>query len=823
MKKGLSSIISTVLLVLITVVSIGVVAVVVLNSNQNYLNQISEDTNFIGVDFAISRLSIQNNSNISFLLERKSGGKEISGFYILLKDSNSLTSLVKKYGTTQINETQRIWIYINESDMELKLNGKIIEISIYPLKISEEGREIISKFPDKNSVGGGGGGGGGGSFEIYNIPAKACGDKIDNDADGYIDADDLGCAVNGIYNSFIEDENISKGCNPNPDPNNLVLNGRMECDLDSNGIPDSWITEANDSNHILSWNKEEGNRLLFSEYTGLENSGINSFGWHQRYLNVEEGEIYEFGFNISVEGVLPKLDITTLNIQSDVVGASILMYNETGFLIGSGIYLSEWNVNFTEWDESNWTYRDYAPGGRSEWRNIKSSFKIPKGASRVTINTYTRNIAKTYLDDFYLKKLDEDPTKEWMKAGRLEFLKYNEEDFFPIVAHGTPTRNGVALPAEELKEIGFNTFNCRVNFQDSPCYGYVTKLPNPDWTKDPERTVSYTGKTNAISMINSIKDKNNVLYVWASDEVSCKPADYGAVIPDLGSYGAFWKYSQEQIPGVKLFYNQCGNPAPYTGFAEDWKYYFNISDIIGGTANLGNAYPSKGEIPVMGKIGRNVRQRIQSSYDTGKPVLAFAYGFVVYWWSDWDNYRPERWSLYKFTPVNLNRFQIWDQIINGATGVYWFGFYHDEFGDLGEDPYFERQYEVISNLTRELKSLNGVLIESEFYSNWDVDNENIDGMMKVHNGKIYLLTASTHYENIYNVNFNLDKEILSVKALSEDPDGKFDLNKNRTVGFSGNSFTDDFIGYSQSTYSFTNLTEINSPGYAVHIYEIEYT
>ncbi|MBS3089088.1 right-handed parallel beta-helix repeat-containing protein [Candidatus Pacearchaeota archaeon] len=188
-KEGLSEIITTVLITLTAIVSVGIVAVVLTNNNQNYLNQISQDVNFIGIDFSISEFSTQENPKISFLLERKSGGKEISGFYILLRDSNGLSSLIKKYSTTQISETQKIWIYIDESDMELELNGQIIEISIYPLRMSEEGEEIISQFPDKNSVGE--------SFETYNSYND---EYIDEECGRYADNLLAADCLDGKYN-----------------------------------------------------------------------------------------------------------------------------------------------------------------------------------------------------------------------------------------------------------------------------------------------------------------------------------------------------------------------------------------------------------------------------------------------------------------------------------------------------------------------------------------------------------------------------------------------------------------------------------------------
>lgn len=137
-------------------------------------------------------------------------------------------------------------------------------------------------------------------------------------------------------------------------------------------------------------------------------------------------------------------------------------------------------------------------------------------------------------------------------------------------------------------------------------------------------------------------------------------------------------------------------------------------------------------------------------------------------------------------------------------------------------PHLDYHYDQISSITKELDSLYDVLIEPEFYDEWEVSDNRIEIMMKKHDGKIYLFAASAHYEDIHDVTITLDSKytITSVTALNDVINGDIDNPVDRVVAVNGDgkSFTDDFVGDSLATPG-----NLDSPGYAVHVYEIEYS
>jgi hypothetical protein len=191
-------------------------------------------------------------------------------------------------------------------------------------------------------------------------------------------------------------------------------------------------------------------------------------------------------------------------------------------------------------------------------------------------------------------------------------------------------------------------------------------------------------------------------------------------------------------------------------------------------------------------------------------------------WANWDRAREADGSVRRYdiyVPFNLQRFLVWTQIINGATGADFLYTSAINLTDKDYAKYYAHSWKQITAISKELSELYPVLLEPQFYSEWTVSDDNIEIMMKKHNGKIYLFAASTHYEDLRNVTITLDRRyaIGSVKALNDFENGNVDnppTDRSITT-ITGSSFTDDFLGDDGSHAS------APTPGYAVHIYEIE--
>jgi hypothetical protein len=221
---------------------------------------------------------------------------------------------------------------------------------------------------------------------------------------------------------------------------------------------------------------------------------------------------------------------------------------------------------------------------------------------------------------------------------------------------------------------------------------------------------------------------------------------------------------------------------------------------------------------ILDKTRLQVRRAANYVEKNGNNQTVIAFGFGVYEWAEWDGIitNPEWQRFNVYTPFNLQRYQIWSQIINGATGVWFYGIYHMNLSDI----YYAHHWNQVKTLSKELAKLKDVLTVPQFYDKWNVSDNRIEIMMKQSGNKIYLFTANNYYEDLYNIRINLTNisQIISIKVLNEDNNNNINLTANRTIQFSRKSFTDDFK--KQKGAEFEHL-DPNASGYTVHIYEIE--
>lgn len=99
-KKGLSTIVATLLIILLTLVAVGIIWVVVRNVVQGGSEQIDLSTKCLATDVAATKVVDLNNTNFTVTLSRQgSGSDEIGGVKLAFTDANnSATSVVDVSG-----------------------------------------------------------------------------------------------------------------------------------------------------------------------------------------------------------------------------------------------------------------------------------------------------------------------------------------------------------------------------------------------------------------------------------------------------------------------------------------------------------------------------------------------------------------------------------------------------------------------------------------------------------------------------------------------------------------------------------------------------
>ncbi len=140
-KRGLSSVITTVLIILLVIVAVLIVWSFVKPFIFNSGDKINVDE--INSAHVIPGKSVmENQGNLTFVLERKSGSAEIKGYDIVLTDSEKNSAKVRKNITLSQLESKKFEIKDSEHNL-----GEIIKIEVYVVLEGINGKEIVSRYP----------------------------------------------------------------------------------------------------------------------------------------------------------------------------------------------------------------------------------------------------------------------------------------------------------------------------------------------------------------------------------------------------------------------------------------------------------------------------------------------------------------------------------------------------------------------------------------------------------------------------------------------------------------------------------------------------
>ncbi len=858
-KKGISNLIGVIIIILMSIIITAAIFNIL-------INQVKESSS--GVEpkiYAASNINIKilnvefEGDNLRILVENN-GQQDISGFIVKITSSQNevyINNSVDIANKEKLSPLETDYLLIIPAPFGTdKNNYRTIEV--YP-KFEFKGKEEIAdismeEFSFANS---------GSSVKTITPPRTIqCNDKIDNDGDGLVDLNDLGCE-----NSKDNDESDISGCRIDftSIDGNLVQNPNLECDNNHNNLPDNWAKSSESVNHKLYWAEDttgHGSKIIFSDFSGTGNGDENSFSWISSIPVIKPDTWYEFSFNYATEGVEPNINPSdnTLSTSTNWMGVAINFYNSTiknsaTLIRNADNYVWTYGPNMTGWDESVGVYRTYEKKGFENWRTVTKYIKSSSKTVYAEVKTYNYPRGKIYFDNFVLKEVPgnynpEQP--EFKKSGTLDFIKFKGQDYFPIILYGIPKQNNQPISLDLVKENGFNSLAISQYYNNLGYDGVKQLLLNKSlaavvelstfyynnqkliWVNDPGKTLSYTGWNSMKNYIDNWAGFENLLGFNGPDERDCGPNSKGWYMPNLKSFELLKNYKDEKAPKAYLITNYCGTvgqQGPYTKNSEDLiKYYLQYDDILSQTLNTPQAYPYGNEDAYLNNVGKSIRKLIDNSIKQGKnrPVLSFGLG--VYWWSNWDG--KGGWHFNQVIPFNVQRYQVWEQIINGATGVWFWGTYKIKTEDTIEtqniygetvvmnNSYYNYHWKQITTISKELASLYPILLEPNFYSGWQVSNNKIDIMMKKHAGKIYLFTASNHYEDISNVRITLPgytiKKVTAINEVSNENLVQFNRTIT-TISSDKHSFTDNFIG------DYDSSKNINAPGYAVHIYEIEYS
>ncbi|MEM0492866.1 MAG: hypothetical protein QXS02_02775, partial [Candidatus Thermoplasmatota archaeon] len=478
-----------------------------------------------------------------------------------------------------------------------------------------------------------------------------------------------------------------------------------------------------------------------------------------------------------------------------------------------------------KWNETIGVYSSWKPGTTNGWITKERYVYVPENTTKLIFKIINYGIANLYVAKVSFTLLEEKHTPgapSFKKEGEIPIVNFNGEDLFSIGFWGVPSRGGRTITAQELKNAGVNTV---IHFSGlhmaNPNYYYYMDLNelaqygiygmHSDYfggyrllEESNHKIFQNTPQlesllNNRITRFSTYTKHKNFLGVQ-DDEPDSHPLGSG-YLPDLREI----KWHGEQFK--KMFQTSQNTPLRYInlGYARgvytsdnesDLRRYLSQADILSFTQNFplyGKAYTGEYSCYSLEEIGVVTRYLLKESEKAnGKatPVWALPAGWTGYAHPEWlDNKGNIRTDLW--------RFQVYNQIVNGASGVIWFGMldvnlnYH----------YHLTNYLTITKINKELNQLLEVLKQRYYYDLWD-SSVYLEGMLKKLDNNIYLIATNPSDDTLLNVTITLKNQIKikSVSALFENNNGGYDINETREINQGINAFIDTFKPYDVHIY-----------------------
>lgn len=150
-KRGLSSVVTTLIIILLSLVSIGIIWVVVSNiisggSDEVSIEQFSIDVNFLSASI--------NGNNITMTVKRASGIGNMSGMRFVVTDNSNSEDFTVKQSLVELQEKTFSVTILSLTPTNVK------SVIVAPIYISSSGKETVGGVTDTYKFGGGGTGGG---------------------------------------------------------------------------------------------------------------------------------------------------------------------------------------------------------------------------------------------------------------------------------------------------------------------------------------------------------------------------------------------------------------------------------------------------------------------------------------------------------------------------------------------------------------------------------------------------------------------------------------------------------------------------------------
>lgn len=257
-EKGLSTIVATLLIILLTLVAVGIIWVVIRNVIQSNTEQISLGKFTLDLEIKDVLVNFTNHS-LNIKIKRNAGEGEISGLDFIVEDGDN----------TEVVESNLSLKELEERTINLPLSSsinisKIQKVSVAPIFKLESGKEVIGDVKDEYTAGPGG-------LRILTCTLECAGKNCGND---------------GCGGSCLPGCTLPQTCNSNG-----------QC------LSPTWQTG------LISWWRFNGNALDFIGVnhgtvngatlmnTGCKSGQCYSFDGVNDYINLPDSNLFDFPAN----------------------------------------------------------------------------------------------------------------------------------------------------------------------------------------------------------------------------------------------------------------------------------------------------------------------------------------------------------------------------------------------------------------------------------------------------------------------------------------------------------------------------------------------
>ncbi len=359
--KGLSTIVATLLIILLTLVAVAIIWVVVKNIIKSGADEVSMGK--FAIDLEISQVKISNSTGINIAVKRNPGEAQLSGIAFITYSNDNSESFRSNFVLQPLQEREFGIVLSSFNTFSAR------KIAIAPILISDSGKEFIGDIEDE--------------YTFPKVIPLVCGNRFVEGPSEECDDGDInngdGCSENCIVEvgwTCISEPSIctliNVGGNEYIWTNELLTNPGFESFLSG------WYSSANF--YVTTDSPQSGTYACYSQDVSSVDSFIQqdvNLGTWQIYINSGDAVINATGYGKSMQ--YPNHDRTLIQV---------IFFNSANEILDDS-QTSGYVENSAWWEGG---IREYPVPVGTSYVRIKANSYDPDGSSSGSIDSFSVSV-----------------------------------------------------------------------------------------------------------------------------------------------------------------------------------------------------------------------------------------------------------------------------------------------------------------------------------------------------------------------------------------------------------------------------------------------